>query len=298
MHVIYVDVLFLINCVMDICIFTTVTLVLNVWLPRRRHVVAALLASALYCIGMLCPVVCQIPYSILALWIPVIPVLYLYRPLTCKSFIKYYLASMMIAALFGGAVFNVWFIIGNGLKEITTMSMGLLFGISFGVTACFYGTFYWLRRCLVLRHYTYQIDLVYKGRHQEITALLDTGNLLYTPVTHRPVIVVTYKAVESLLTSQQCKQLQRFFNKQENFFNDAAYMNKEIPELLIPYHSVGCQSDFLWGLNIDEVQIMCPTLKKKSSACIIGISKTPLFSDGAYDALLHPEYILEGEMAV
>ena len=77
--------------------------------------------------------------------------------------------------------------------------------------------------------------LEFGDRRVFATALMDTGNKLYDPIFHKPVILVDEKMVGEMLSI--CK--------------------KEYPEKLhfIPFHSVGRENGILEGLSFDCVSI-------------------------------------------
>ena len=298
MYVIYLDVLFMINWVMDFLIFYSVTMILNKWLPLRRHLYAATLASFFYCLLVLVPLLRMIPYSLYSLWIPVIPILLLYRPTTIKLFLKYYLISMVVAAIYGGVIFSLWFMLGGSMRKLHSMQIVFLFGISIMVAALFYLCFYWLRRCFVLRHFSYAISLSRMHRKKEMLALMDTGNMLYAPMTHEPVIVITYEAAEALLSSKEIEVIKRCYACSEQEVENYLSHCELRPDVIIPFNSVGCEASFLWGIYLDELTISMGKHKKFIKHCIAGIAKNPLYADRQYEVLLHPEYILEGERVV
>ena len=298
MQVIYLDVLFIINLIMDFLIFFTVTLIMNKWLSIWRQLVAALMASVLYCLLIIVPCMQSIPYTFYSLWIPVIPILFLYRPYSYKEFGKYFLICTGVAAIYGGVVFNLWYIFGGNYYKIQSMNLMVLIGISVCVALLFYMNFYWIRRCFIFKRFSYKLILKRKRHEKVVSALLDTGNLLYTPISHHPVIVVTYEAVKALLTAIERENIAQFFKCKDKEVENYLMLDKAGPDVLIPFNSIGCKQGFLWGINIDEVKVMTQVGEKVIHHCVVGISKEPLYSDKQYEALLHPEYILEGEVAI
>lgn len=298
MHVIYLDVLFAINWIMDLLIFYTVSLILNSWIRFKRHMVAAVMASSLYCLLILWPALHTIPYSLYALWTPVIPILYLYKPTTIKAFGKNYLLCTAVAALYGGVIFNLWYLLGGSYGELRHMSIFYLTGISLGVAGIFYLSFYWIRRCVVFNHLTYELKIIKDGREKEMLALMDTGNLLYTPYDHRPVIVIYYEAIKNLISEEECETIEHFFHSTEKERECMLCEAQMAPDCLIPFHSVGCHADFLWGMKVKEIRVKRGSGEKVIHNGIIGVSNEPLYADRQYEALLHPEYILEGGVAI
>lgn len=295
MYVIYLDILFLINGIMNFLIFLTVTMILNKWITLKRQFIGAIIASVLYCLFVSVPLLRQVPYSLYAWWIPVIPLLIIYSPPNIKSFIKVYFIATAIAALYGGVIFNIWYILGGDYENLHTMHLLLLIGIGVGIIICFYESFYWIRKRLLFTPLTYHITVEKDHKEIRFLALMDTGNLLYTPGTHRPVMIVTYKAIKEILDQEEREVIQEFFktplSKREEYLINA----KKKPEFLIPFNSVGCKVGFLWGMQLEEVKVQDLKEGKVIHHCVVGISLQPLCTDQQYEGLLHPQLILEGE---
>lgn len=297
MYVVYIDILFAINWSMDILIFYCITLVLNKKIKYWRIIIAGMIAALIYCMLVISPILQSIPYWLYTLFIPTCSILYLYKPCSLKTFLKIYLLAMMIAAVFGGLIFNIWYTFGTYVEEINTMGIYMLVGIGLVISCFFYSSFYFLRRRFIFPAFEYQLKLKNYGKSSQLSALLDTGNLLYTPISHLPVIVVEYESVKNLLTEGQRMNFESYRNSSEKEIEEGIMSGKCKPDVLIPFNSVGCKSGYLWGFKVEEVTIKRLTGEKAISNCMIGISNESLFSDRQYHALLHPEFILEEAMA-
>ena len=297
MHVLYIDVLFIINWSMDVLIFYCLTLVLNKKIEHWRIIIAGMIAALLYCMLVILPILQSIPYWIYALFIPVFPILYLYKPDRIQVFFKTYLLSMMIASVFGGCIFNIGYIFYSGSGKFDTLSIYKLVGIGLVIAFIFYSSFYFLRRRFIFPTFEYELQFRNQGQMYEVRALLDTGNLLYTPISHLPVIVVEYQAAKHVLTEAQRMNYEHYSKSSEQEMEEGLVMGMCRPDILIPFNSVGCKSGYLWGFKIEEVVIKRLRGEKVISNCIIGVSNDSLFSDKQYHALLHPEFILEEAIA-
>ena len=115
------------------------------------------------------------------------------------------------------------------------------------------------------------VELIYKDRHLFLTALQDTGNTLFDPVTGRPVLVVCAKTAQKLtgLTEKQLK-------------DPVSVMKKPpLPGLrLIPYRSVGQPCGLLLALRLQQVKI-----GSWRGSLLVAFAPDMLCSDGAYQAL-------------
>lgn len=297
MYVVYIDLLFIINWSMDILIFYCVTLVLNKKIKHWRIIIAGMIAALLYCMLVISPILQSIPYWLYTLFIPTCSILYLYKPCNLKVFLKIYLLSMMIAAVFGGLIFNIWYTFGDYVQGSNSLGIYMLVGIGLIIAYLFYSSFYFLRRRFIFPAFEYQLKIKNYGLTYELNALLDTGNLLYTPISHLPVIVIEYEAMKHVLTEAQRINFEQYRKSSEKEIEEGLIRGECKPDVLIPFNSVGCKSGYLWGFEVEEVTIKRLTGEKGFSNCMIGISNESLFSDKQYHALLHPEFILEEAMA-
>jgi len=99
------------------------------------------------------------------------------------------------------------------------------------------------------------------------TALMDTGNKLYDPFYHKPVILVDEKMMGDMLT----------------------YCKTECPEKLhfIPFHSVGQENGLLEGITFDCVSIKWQDKQLKFREVIAAATKESLYKGKEYQVIFH-----------
>lgn len=288
MYVIYMDVLFLINFIMDTIIFWIVSMLVNEPIKMRKIVMGGILGAGLYCLLIVIPFLQYVPYSIYSLFIPIIPILYVFRPIHVKQLLKYYLVAMLIAALLGGITFSLWSMLGQDYRAINDLNIVILIGIGLGIGFIFYIAFYSIRRRLILPIFEYKIKFINNNKEATVKALLDTGNCLYTPVTHRPVIIVEYDRAKVLLTEKE----QQLYEEFSDNLLELVQMKNHAMKHMIPFNSLGCEEGMILGIEIDEMILEKMSIQRHFYKCVVGIVQMPLFNDHSYKALLHPEYIL------
>lgn len=110
----------------------------------------------------------------------------------------------------------------------------------------------------------YEVTMHYRGKKKIITALLDTGNRLYEPVSRRIVHVVTYEAVRELCES----------------VSEVIY---------IPYGSVGKNDGVLPGIFLDEMEVRQGDEVRIIKRPLVAVCKKVLSANGEYQMLLHEE---------
>lgn len=109
--------------------------------------------------------------------------------------------------------------------------------------------------------------LEFGDRKMLATALIDTGNRLYDPFYHRPVILVEASMLEEIL--KQCKEQQ--------------------PEKLqyIPFHSIGKQNGILEGLMLDRVSLKWQEKTWQFNEVIAASAKEALSHGKEYQVIFH-----------
>lgn len=106
------------------------------------------------------------------------------------------------------------------------------------------------------------------------TALMDTGNKLYDPFYHKPVILVDERMMGEML----------------------AYCRTQCPEKLhfIPFHSVGRENGLLEGITFDCVSIKWQNKQLKFYEVIAAATKESLYKGKEYQVIFHCGLLQEG----
>lgn len=125
--------------------------------------------------------------------------------------------------------------------------------------------FSWLRQYRNRQALYCRVHLEHCGRSTEVSAMLDTGNRLYEPYSHQPVHVITQEPVKQICST--------------------------VSELIyIPYSSVGRECGVLPAIRIDRM-----TVQRENEEPVaydhpwLAISPHPLSPARRYEMLLHTE---------
>ncbi|NLW56906.1 MAG: sigma-E processing peptidase SpoIIGA [Firmicutes bacterium] len=150
-----------------------------------------------------------------------------------------------------------------------------------------------VHRLLFEKECLYTLRLTVNGVSKELSALLDTGNLLVDPMTKHPVIVVATDSMKEVLPPEVLA-LSRLLARGEFPDNTAIEFSPEWASRLrfINYTSIGKQRGFLLGFRPDEVVLMTKN-PKKLSPVVIGLYHLTSGSGEDYQALL-PSSVLAG----
>lgn len=292
MYVIYLDVLFIINLIMNLLTFSVATMLLNRYISFRKLIGASILATLLYCMFILVPVLQELPVWVGTIVVPILPITIIYKPHTLKKLMKYYGVCMGVAALMGGMVFSIWYMLKQ-TRPVYEISIFWLVGIGIGIWGIIYLGFSQIRKRFIMPYFTYNLELTYDQKKIKCKGLLDTGNCLYTVIGHKPVLVIAYDAIKDILSNKQIKMIElAHYNVQK-----IIELNEDKLCHLIPFSSVGCKAGLLWGIEVDEVVIERYGQRIHVEHCIAGVAFQRLFVDETCKALVHPDFIMnEGEL--
>ena len=116
--------------------------------------------------------------------------------------------------------------------------------------------------------------LEFGSRRLVATALVDTGNKLYDPIFHKPVILVDEKMIKDTL----------------------AWCREECPERLhyIPFHSVGQEHGMLEAMTFERVSIQWQDKKLVLREVIAAATKESLYQGKEYQVIFHCGLLQEG----
>ena len=123
-------------------------------------------------------------------------------------------------------------------------------------------------------HMKVKTVLEFEDKKLFATALMDTGNKLYDPFYHKPVILVDEKLISEMLS----------------------YCKESHPEKLhyIPFHSVGKENGLLEGITLDYVSIKWQSKHMRFREVIAAVSKENLYKGKEYQVIFHCGLLQEG----
>ena len=263
----YVDVLFLVNFIMDAILLALLGLILRVHATTLRIVSGAALGAGW--------AVFVTAFPILPGWMERVITYCLISGLMVRislktkgirELIKGVCGLYLTAVTMGGAVYALYYhtslLIRGQMAGAIPLSIWILL-----IAGTYFGTKYlWLilLETRKRKRNIFQVTLYYRGKTETVTALLDTGNHLYEPVTGTPVHVITYDA---------CK-----------------YLCESVSAVVyIPYHSLGTKEGMIPGVFLDAMEIERDGQMTRIEKPLVAVSKEPLSPGGEYQMLLHEE---------
>lgn len=278
MTVIYIDVLFLLNFVVDYILLLASARITGDVFSRIRLAVGAAIGAA-YAAALFLPgfkwganLLCKIAVSVL-----MVVVAFGAR----RRILRVLLVFYGVSAALGGLILALQLLEAGGL----TIERGVLYtGFDVRlllVTAilCYVGLRLAFERAA--RHggkrgelCTAQIEFCRKNL--KLTVLLDTGNTLTDPADNRPVMVAEGRALAPLLPAQvdpadPVGSMERLVSERER----SRFR-------LLPYRAVGIEYGMLLAVRTDQVILNQKIMK----GLLVALSPTPVSDGGGYQALI------------
>lgn len=298
-QVVYLDVVFLINLMMDYLLLWTAGKVGQLKTSALRLGLASLVGAG---------------YSLLLFWpeahffittgakvgFSVVMVLVAYRWSGLRSFLTALLYFYLAAFSMGGAMLGAIYFFSSststyGLLNGLLAFLGdvpyawLLAAVAAAVLLARWGALFVRRN--FLRSF-FQVPVIIRFNHQDypVQALVDTGNQLRDPLTQKPVMIAEYGVIKSVFP----KPLQELLEaKNEVNYHEVVGLLAGTPLAqrlhVIPFTSIGRVKGMLLGFRPDEVIVVSGDRPVKVKDIIVGIYQQQLSPEGAYRALLHPD---------
>lgn len=279
--VIYVDILFFTNFMMDTLLLATTALIAG----RRMVGWRLLLAAAVGAFGGCLLFFAALPTALIVLCKLLLPAALLLIAFPFERLSTYGRTALIYLSahlLFGGGMFAFYAFTDAGSHMRVSggvyymdLPLWLLLVLAFGFYGLVRGFFHLLDRRKE-RSFLHTLTV----ESQELLALLDTGNSLYDPITLLPVILCQWdslKLPEELLRAV--------------LHNDAAALpalTAQFPELrlrLLPYTDATGARTLIYAFR--------PKILKVDGcerAGLIGLTVQPLSPDGRFQALLHRDW--------
>lgn len=308
MPVVYLDVIWVINLVLDgFILFVTAFLArrkVSAWRMIGASAIGASYALFLFvpALSMLLSFVFKVLFSVLMVWVA-------FRPKGLWEFGKmlglFYLASFLM----GGAAYAT-----NGLFQNVSMKNGLV--IVKGRVAwmqpttlllivvavplvCLLGKSAWTRLAKAKHRESnfWQVEIVIGQWQASCTGLLDTGNALTDPLSRTPVMVMDWELMRDALPAKLTEHLEKGADL-ASALGDFEFDDEWQARLrLVPYRGVGGVMGMLLSFRPDRVRLTAGGEVHECRKVLVGLNPKPLAADGSYRAILHPAMLGEAPSA-
>lgn len=283
--IVYADVLFLINFIINVLLLQATALLGKCQRVAGRMIFGAAL-GAVYAVCMFFPRLHLFYTLLFKLVFGSVLMALVFRPVRLSAFLRISGIFYAVSFLFGGAVFGVMLLTDAGIMSRAIIQNGVLYfdlpaGVLFGtVSFCLLGVWVWRKTApLRLRKQSLyrEVQVSYDGKTVSLQALVDTGNTLTDPLTLTPVMIVELDALRELLPP--CPT----FSIEELSVGAMATRLR-----VIPFTSLGTKHGLLLGFRPDAVTIAANTYYD----VVVGLYEHHLSDDRSYNALVGADLIV------
>lgn len=289
--VIYIDMLFLENFILDFIILYVTGLISK----NKIKFLKLIFGSALGAIYVVMYYFIKINvYSniIIKLLLSIIMIYISFVPTNFKEMLKLTVFFYLTSFVFGGAALSVIYMLNS--RRITIQN-GILIG-NYTIRTIFIGVviacivtiiaFKFVKAKFSKNDLFCNIIIKINNKQIKTKAMLDTGNFLKDPITNIPVVVVEYTVLYDMVPKEILDNIEDILGGDlekipENIKNE--YMSKL---KVIPFSSLGKQNGMLLGLKADGLIVDNEEEVKNIDKVIIGIYNKKLSKKGDYSALL------------
>ena len=295
MPVIYIDVLFAVNFLVNYLLLRVCCIFSGLKVYKYRIILGSVI-GACYAVLVFFPDFTLIHSTVYKLLISMLIIAVSSPFLSVRSYLKTLLVFYAVSFAFGGCVLGIFYFSNVGARLGAVYSNGILyFNLPWTILALSGVVFYTsvklftiiTKRNMQGKNLKKKILLYFKENFVEVTALMDTGNSLVDPVSLSPVIIVEYKLLKNLFSKDIRDDLDRIGNENiEWIMNDVTH--KGLPVRLIPFASLGKENGLLLGFVPDKIEIYDSCGIRIIDKCVVGIYERQLSKDKSFGALLNP----------
>jgi stage II sporulation protein GA (sporulation sigma-E factor processing peptidase) len=300
----YLDLIWLLNFFIDYLLLWMTALVRKIEVKKWRLVLASAIGSSYVLFLFLPPLLTFYTFGVkllLSLLLVFIAFGYgqLYRFML--SFFTFYFVSFVI----GGGLLAVHFVLQSNHQlmqgMVATFSGGYGDKVSWLFVLIGFPFMYWFSK-LRLKQFEKtglkagslaQVKITVEQKHIHCTGLIDTGNLLYEPVSQAPVIILEASAITEeqipLGVLEALKQLREQATLPE--------VNQSFPEQwfkrvkLLPYRGIQQGMQLMGVFKPDLVTVYYDNQQYESHEVYVGIQFSSLSREGLFQTILHPALI-------
>lgn len=299
-QVVYLDVVFAINWLLDYLLLWTTAKFAQLATSSLRLALAATLGAVyallpFFAFSGALDIGGRLIFSLLMVWLA-------YSRMTLRTFVQAVVYLYLVAFAMAGAVLGAMYFFNAHLDAYDLLN-GLVTFLSrmpypwlLAAVAAAFLLARWgaplLRRSFLSNFFQVPVVIRFGEKRLAVRALVDTGNQLRDPLTHKPVVIVEYEVLRPLLPPAVRKSLEA---GEEPDLGRLAADLKGTPWAtrihLVPFTSIGRAHGVLLCFRPDEVVVVTNDRMVRVKDILIGVYRQRLSPQGNYRALLHPDIL-------
>lgn len=269
----YIDIVFFVNLAMNLVVLSTVRTLLKVRTSALRVIAGAAIGALWACILAIYPVF-PVPLQMAVTFVGIgsLMVKVTLHTKGVRELVKGVLGLYLATVALGGTMYALYqhtrfgYYVEQLIRGRLTGGMPLIIWILLAAGAYLGNRYLWMNLIEIRKQKSnlYEVTLICGNKIVKTVGLLDTGNHLYEPMSHKPVHVVS-----------------------EAIWDE---MHPEVDHLLfIPYHTIGTEEGMMKGIFIDAMEVEGEQEKNVVIKPLIAVSPHSISQDGSYEILLHED---------
>ncbi len=275
-YIVYLDVFFMINFIMDYMIILITSRIAKVKKKRIRQLAGAG-CGALYSVIVIKPLTNHLfKITLVNILIAAVMVLISFGFTSASVYIKNvfllfvvsFTMSVIINYLYYSTVIGKYVrnvLSGNSNKVVNARKFILVSVLAYILLSAIVRIIFSVRKDMELY---YDVKITFRGKSVVVRGLYDTGNGLTEPVSGKMVHIAEYKILKPLLEGDE--------KAKENIY-------------VIPFHSIGEEDGIMYGIRMDEMVVLVDDEPKFLYNPIIGIYTGNVSKRGNYSVILNRE---------
>lgn len=305
--VVYADLIFLINFLMDAAMLIVTAKTRKLSFQWWRIALAASLGAA-YVVMMFLPVPALLfTFSVKCIFcVGMIMTAFGFGSL--QNFLRTLGAFLLVNFAVAGGMFGIHYVWASSSEVmqgiVFTQSGAPVYEIQVGilfVLVLLFPLIWWLRTVFLsakqreqLTSFVAEVTIQIEEFTATCKGLIDTGNQLYDPLTRTPVMVMEVSEWSDVLPAAWLQKIRSADVDQIISgigSDDFAWQDRL---RLVPYRGVNRNTQFMLAIKPDKVVIHHNDRQIEVTKVLIGLDGGKLCSDGTYQAIIHPTLIAVG----
>lgn len=275
-YIVYLDVFFMINFIMDYMIILITSRIAKVKKKRIRQLAGAG-CGALYSVIVIKPLTNHLfKITLVNILIAAVMVLISFGFTNASVYIKNVFLLFVVSFTMSGIINYLYYstvigkyvrnvLSGNSNKVVNARKFILVSVLAYILLSAIVRIIFSVRKDMELY---YDVKITFRGKSVVVRGLYDTGNGLTEPVNGKMVHIAEYKILKPLLEGDE--------KAKENIY-------------VIPFHSIGEEDGIMYGIRMDEMVVLVDDEPKFLYNPIIGIYTGNVSKRGNYSVILNRE---------
>lgn len=295
---VYIDIVFLENFFMNYIILFATAIINKVEIKLTKIAISSFIGS-LYAVLNLTQILSNSLGLLLKILLSVAMVYVAFNPQNIKKALKQLIIFYLTSFTFGGVAFALLYFVKPG--DIL-MKNGIYIGtypIKIALVGGIVGfmlitlAFKIIKSRINKEDMFCKIEIFINNNKLNVTAILDTGNMLKEPITGFPVIIVENKNLKKIIPKEILDKKESIING--NIEDSLQFENYLQRFRIIPFSSIGKENGLLLGIKPDYIIVKQDEQEIYHQNVIIGIYDKNLSRNNEYNALIGLELLKGGE---